>query len=84
MKSKLLSVFLMLLAITVNAQSSKIDIEVQNKLQTQQVVDCVIIFEYQADLSSSQQVKGKTEKATYVYEQLKMVATSTHYTEAFL
>ena len=74
----------MLLAITVNAQSSKIDIEVQNKLQTQQVVDCVIIFEYQADLSSSQQVKGKTEKATYVYEQLKMVATSTHYTEAFL
>lgn len=84
MKPILFSLFLCFSCLFLQAQTAKIDVVVKEKLLTQEIVDCIIIFQQQADISSAYSIKGKTEKATYVFEQLKSLASSSATTEGFL
>ena len=55
-------------------QTGKVDSTLLVKTAEDAVVECLVVMQTQADLSAARNLRGKTEKARYVLEKLRLVA----------
>lgn len=57
-----------------DAWKAKVDSALLAKAESGETVECLILLQKQADLSAARQLKSKTEKGTYVWQNLQTVA----------